>query len=319
MSNVFPDIPLNTGDKVPAIGLGTWQSPPEQVELAVKTALENGYRHLDCAWAYDNEEAVGRGIKASGVPREEIFVTTKVWPTWFNRVPEALENSLKNLGLDYIDLYLMHWPIYANPNGNNPKFPLNADGNRDVFWDKDWTDTWSEMEKLPKSKVRNIGVSNVSIRSLEKLLAKPGVTVPAMNQVEAHPYLPQNDLIAYCKSKGIVVSAYSPLGSTNSQIRDNEAVVSIAKKYNVSPAQVLLSWNLKRGIVVLPKSVTPERIVENAKVVDLSEEDFQTVERNTGEKKRLCNPPWGVLLWDDQEKPVFVNEPKLCLPPDYKA
>ncbi|KIJ32165.1 hypothetical protein M422DRAFT_61583 [Sphaerobolus stellatus SS14] len=258
-----PTIKLNTGAEIPLIGLGTWQSPPGQVEKAVEHALKNGYKHIDGAWAYDNEEEVGKGIKASGVPREEIFITSKIWCTYHSRVEESVDDTLKKLGTDYLNLLLMHWPVPLNPNGNHPMFPSLPDGTRDV--DKGWSivDTWKQMEKLYKAgKVKAIGVSNFSQLKLEELLPHVEV-VPAVNQLEIHLYNPQHKLLEYMNSKGIVPQAFSPLGSTGSPLLTDETATELSKKYNVSVAAVLLGYLVAKKIVTLPKSVTPERIQAN--------------------------------------------------------
>jgi glycerol 2-dehydrogenase (NADP+) len=221
---------LNTGAKIPAVGLGTWKI---------------GYKHIDAAFVYQNENEVGQGLEAAfaaGVKREDIFVTTKLWCSYHRKSEECLDESLKRLGLDYVDLYLMHWPVPMNPNGNHPLFPKLEDGSRDL--DKEWShvQTYKEMEKLLKTgKTKAIGVSNYSIKFLEELLPHVDV-VPAANQIENHPLLPQQDLVDYCKSKGILVEAYSPLGSTGSPLFSEEGVQEIAKKHNVGPGTALISY-----------------------------------------------------------------------------
>ncbi|PFH46598.1 hypothetical protein AMATHDRAFT_199279 [Amanita thiersii Skay4041] len=179
-----PFIELNNGRTIPAIGFGTFQSKPEEAVDAVCYALkEAGYRHIDCAWVYGNEASVGKGIEASGVPRSEIFITSKVWGTYHSRVEESLNQTLANLGTDYLDLYLMHWPVPLNPKGNHPSFPTLPDGKRDVDHAWDIRDTWKQMEGLvKKGKVKTIGVSNCSQTKLEHLLETAEI-VPAVNQV----------------------------------------------------------------------------------------------------------------------------------------
>ncbi|KAG5644190.1 hypothetical protein DXG03_008853, partial [Asterophora parasitica] len=258
-----PQIKLNNGIKIPAIGLGTWQLKPEEVTNAVSYALkEAGYRHIDCAWVYGNEKGVGAGIRDSGVPRSEIFITSKLWGTWYSRVEESLDQTLADLGTDYLDLYLVHWPVPLKPSDNLPIFPL-PDGARDV--DHAWklSDTWKQLEAVvKKGKVKAIGVSNFSVARLEELLLTAEI-VPAVNQLELHLYNPEHDLIAYLKSKGIVPQAYSPLGSTNSPILTDEKVVEIANKHSVNASDVLVGYLVAKGFVVLPKSVTPSRIALN--------------------------------------------------------
>lgn len=264
---------LNTGASIPALGLGTWQSPKGEVKKAVAHALSVGYKHIDCAFCYQNEDEVGEGLKeafSSGrVKRRDVFVTTKLWCTFHTRVEENLDKSLKSLGLDYVDLYLMHWPCPMNPTGNHPLFPKLPDGSRDL--DKSWShvQTYKEMEKLLQTgKVKAIGVSNYSKQYLEELLPQVDV-VPAVNQIENHPLLPQQEIVDFCNEKGIHITAYSPLGSTGSPLMKDEAVVKIAKETGVTPGNVLLSYHIARGSSVLAKSVTPSRIEENMNLVKL--------------------------------------------------
>jgi glycerol 2-dehydrogenase (NADP+) len=241
---------LNTGATIPALGLGTWQSDPGQVRAAVSHAIQAGYRHIDCAYVYENEDEVGQGIKdgiaKAGIKREDLFITTKLWCTYHSRAELGLDTSLKLLGLDYVDLFLMHWPVPMNPNGNNEKFPKHPDGTRDL--DESWShvQTWKELEKVLKTgKTKAIGVSNYSVRYLETLL-KEAEVVPAVNQIENHPYLPQQEIVDFCKSKGILVEAYSPLGSTGSPLFQEEGVQEVARKHNATAGAVLLSYHSER-------------------------------------------------------------------------
>jgi len=297
-------LPLNTGASIPALGLGTWQSAPGEVKKAVSYALQNGYKHIDCAYCYGNEDEVGEGLKAAfdaGIRREDIFVTAKLWCTFHSRAEENLDMSLKSLGVDYVDLYLMHWPCPMNPKGNDPKFPKLPDGSRDL--DKTWShiQTWLEMEKLMKTgKVKAIGVANYSVQYLKELLPKATI-VPAVNQVENHPSLPQQEIVDYCKEKGIHVTAYSPLGSSGSPMLKSEAVVEVAKKRNVTPAAILLSYHLARGSSVLAKSVHPERIKTNLESLLKLDEGDMTVLNNyssqlqkEGKLTRYVYPSFGV-------------------------
>jgi len=242
---------------------------------------------------------VGEGIRASKVPREQIFVTTKLWCTFHRKPLESLEQSLKNLGLEYVDLYLMHWPIPLNPEGNDPKFPKKPDGSRDI--DESWSyiQTWHEMQKIVATgKAKAIGLSNSSIPFIEALIADPSTTiVPAANQVENHPYLPQHELLQYCNGKGIILTAYSPLGSTDSPLLKDEDIKKIADKHSANVGQVLISWQVKRGVAVLPKSVNAQRIESNFKKCELDAEDMAILD-NLHKKKshRFIKPPWGVDL-----------------------
>lgn len=294
-------ITLNTGAAIPQIGLGTWRATEgDEGYNAVIAALKAGYRHIDTAAIYQNEVPVGKAIRESGVPREEIFVTTKLWGTQHTEPLKGLEDSLERLGLDYVDLYLMHWPVCLNQrtitDGNMLSIPKLPTGKRDVnieTWN--FVKTWELMQELPKDKARAIGVSNFSINNLKDVLNSPGNTiVPAVNQVEMHPLLPQEDLVQWCNGKGIHIEAYSPLGSANAPILSEPTILEIAKKLNVTPAQVVISWHVQRGYIVLPKSVTPSRIESNLLTFTLPKEDFETV-MNLSKVKgemRVGHPDW---------------------------
>jgi len=274
----IPYFTLHTGRKIPAMALGTWKSPNEEVASAVFHAIKDGYRHIDTASHYENEEGVGAGIKRAieelGVKRSELFVTTKIWLDDFHNVSNALDVSLQKLFPGdkdpYLDLYLMHWPI-----------SLNADKTLDTSIS--FNEVWAELEKLPESKARDIGISNFTIANVKRLLSTAKKT-PVVNQVELHPTLPQPRLVKFLLSgdygfplhdgKIIYPEAYCPLSRGN---HDNPEIAKIAEKYGVSTANVVLSWGILRRTIVLPKSVTPSRIAENLKFVDLSKRDFDKV------------------------------------------
>ncbi|SCU93277.1 LAMI_0E13806g1_1 [Lachancea mirantina] len=286
---------LNTGATIPAVGLGTWRSTEDEGYDSTLAALKAGYRHIDDAAIYLNEAAVGRAIRDSGVPRAEIFVTTKLWGTQHRNPQEALDESLKRLGLDYVDLYLMHWPVAFKTDhvkdGNYLTIPKNEKGEPDTDV-KDWSfiKSWELMQELPKSgKTKAIGVSNFSVKNLEDLLkASTTKIVPAVNQVETHPLLPQDELLAYGKEKGILLEAYSPFGSQGSPLLLEAVVKEIAEKNNVDPGQLLVSWGVQRGYVILPKSKNPSRIASNFHVIDLSDEDMKAlhnISKEKGEKR----------------------------------
>ena len=243
-----PYISLNNDIQIPQIGLGVWQTKDgAEVERAVSAALDAGYRLIDTAAVYGNESGVGNAIAASSIARKDIFITTKLWNSdqGYDATLAAFDKSLARLGLDYIDLYLIHWPTPA----------------KDTY-----IDTWRAFEKLyADGKVRAIGVSNFTIDHLKRLLANSNVA-PAVNQVELHPYLPQTELRTFCQLHGIAVESWSPLGGSGGDIMTNDIVQTIAANHHVSPAQVLLRWHLQNNLIVIPKSVHPERIVQNIDV-----------------------------------------------------
>ncbi|KAK1998164.1 aldo/keto reductase [Colletotrichum falcatum] len=297
---------LNSGYDIPAVALGTWQSAPGEVKDAVSYALKIGYKAIDGAYCYANEDEVGEGLKqafADGVKREDIFIITKLWATYTigdDRVKEGLEKSLKSLGLDYVDLFLVHWPIAMNPNGNHDRFPTKPDGSRDIIRSHSHVDTWKSVEKLlDTGKVRSIGVCNYSLKYLEELIPQAKV-VPAVNQIENHPSLPQQEIVDYCNDKGIHIMAYSPLGSTGGPVLTANPVVKIAEKRGVTPSTVLLSYHVARGSTVIAKSVTPVRIKANLEISKLDDEDLKELRAYSDdlaakkELKRYVYPPFGV-------------------------
>nr|XP_018259520.1 uncharacterized protein I303_07588 [Kwoniella dejecticola CBS 10117]OBR81678.1 hypothetical protein I303_07588 [Kwoniella dejecticola CBS 10117] len=284
---------LPSGDKLPSIGLGCWQSEPEALSRAVAHAIKVGYRHIDGATIYGNEKALGEGIRQSGIDRKDIWVTTKLWNDDHRPedVKKACQKSLELLGLDYIDLWLMHYPAATDTNPND-NFDIKV-------LDISYVDTWKAMEEcVDAGLVRNIGISNYSKIEIENLWKNCRIK-PAVHQLERHPYLPQNAFMKYHKEIGLHVTAYSPLGNTNPSFADrdplppiqkNPAVQALAKKYDISPANVLISLQLSEGCSVLPKSVTPSRIEENLKVLQLTREDIQSIADATkGQRARYCD------------------------------
>lgn len=244
--NSIPTLSLNNGVDMPQIGYGVFQVPDAETEQAVAAALAAGYRSIDTAAIYGNEEGVGRALAASGLPREELFITSKVWiaDLGLEATLAAFDVSLAKLGLDYLDLYLIHWPAPAT---------------------ELYLESWKALEQLlAAGKVRAIGVSNFLPEHLEKIIALGG-TVPAVNQIELHPALQQQDIAAFNTANGIATEAWSPLAQ--GAVLNDPAVVAIAMAHGYTPAQVILRWHLQQGRIIIPKSVTPARIAENLDIL----------------------------------------------------
>ncbi|KAL9009065.1 MAG: hypothetical protein Q9173_005873 [Seirophora scorigena] len=270
MATLNTKFKLNTGADIPAVGFGTWQDKDAQ-EGAVTEALKAGYTHIDTARIYGTEPAVGAAINKSGIPRSQIFITTKLWNNAHHPddVEPALDASLSDLGTDYVDLYLMHWPV-AFARGESA-IPKDSNG-KIINGETDYVDTWKAMEKaFKKGKAKAIGISNFSRKETERLLKETEV-VPAANQLEVHPYLQQLEACEWFKSKGIHVQHYSPFGNQNEiyskgqgmgKLIDDPTLVEIGKKYGKNGAQVALAWGIAQGHSVLPKSKTTSRIKDN--------------------------------------------------------
>ncbi|AEP01503.1 aldo/keto reductase [Weizmannia coagulans] len=266
MAQTIPNLKFNNGVEIPQLGLGVFLVKEEnELKNAVKAALETGYRHIDTAMIYGNETYVGEAIRESGVDRKEIFITSKVWnyDHGYEETKAAFQASLDRLGTDYLDLYLIHWP--------SPKY----------------IETWKAMEELyHEGKIKAIGVSNFQIHHLEDLLAHSEV-VPVINQIETHPEFPQNELHEFLKQHNILHEAWGPLGQGKNNLLEQPVLVELGKKYGKTPAQIVLRWHVERGIVVIPKSVTPSRIKENSEIFDfsLTPEDMEKIASlNTGKR-----------------------------------
>ncbi|MBD7937648.1 MULTISPECIES: aldo/keto reductase [Cytobacillus] len=261
-------ITLNNGVEMPQLGFGVWQVDNEEATAAVQTAIEVGYRSIDTAMIYQNEEGVGKAIKNAGIARDDLFITTKVWNTdhGYEQTLKAFDESLEKLGLEYVDLYLVHWPT--------PQFDT-------------YVDTYKALEKLYNDgRVKAIGVCNFHIEHLERILNECSVK-PVLNQVECHPYLSQNELKEFCKKHDIYVEAWSPL-QQGGEVLQLDSIKAIADSVGKTPAQVVLRWHLQNDTIVIPKSVTPSRIKENFDVFDfeLSQEQMATINQlNRNERK----------------------------------
>jgi 2,5-diketo-D-gluconate reductase A len=248
MSNI-PNIDLNDGNTIPQLGFGVFQIPPDETADAVKAALDVGYRHIDTAEMYQNEQGVGQGIRDAGIDRADVFVTSKL-NNGYHRpddAREAFEGTLSDLGFDYVDLFLIHWPL-------------------PTLYDGDFVSTWKTLEEFQKEgRARSIGVSNFQVAHLERLAAECDV-VPAVNQIELHPYLLNEEVRSYDEAHGIGTQAWSPIAQ--GEVLDDPAITEIAERLGKSPAQVVLRWHIEHGNIVFPKSSTPARIKENFELFD---------------------------------------------------
>jgi 2,5-diketo-D-gluconate reductase A len=271
----IPNLTLHDGVEIPQLGFGVFQVPPEDTQEVVEQALDAGYRHIDTAGAYRNEKGVGAAIAASGLAREDLFVTTKLWNSeqGFETTLAAFEASLDRLGFDYVDLYLIHWPVPSEGR---------------------FVDTWRAFERIHgEGRARTIGVSNFRVEDLGRLEAETEVR-PTVNQIELHPRLQQAELRSWHAGHGIVTEAWSPLAQ--GELLDDETVVAIAEKHGKTPAQAILRWHLQLGNVVFPKSVTPERIRENIEIFDFELGDAEMAEFERLDRGERIGPDPGTFV-----------------------
>jgi 2,5-diketo-D-gluconate reductase A len=271
----IPSLTLHDGVEIPQLGFGVFQVPPDDTQEVVEQALEAGYRHIDTAGAYRNEKGVGAAIAASDLAREDLFVTTKLWNSeqGFETTLAAFEKSLGRLGFEYVDLYLIHWPVPS---------------------EGCFVDTWRAFERIHgEGRARTIGVSNFRVEDLERLEAETEVR-PTVNQIELHPRLQQAELRAWHADHGVVTEAWSPLAQ--GELLDDETIVSIADRHGRTPAQVVLRWHLQLGNVVFPKSVTPARIRENVELFDFELSDAEIAEFERLDRGERIGPDPGTFV-----------------------
>ncbi|CAF1187680.1 unnamed protein product [Adineta steineri] len=310
--NIDSCLILSNNNTIPRLGLGTWRSEPGKVQSIVKEAILNcGYRHIDCAWLYRNENEVGNGIhealeESQGkIKREDLFITTKLWNQ--HHVPEdvewAIHESLKKLRLDYIDLYLMHWPVAFKKMDENQWSQTEDKTVRYYAEGITLADTWKAMEKLVDQQlVRSIGVSNFQPTEIDEILQTARIR-PAVNQIELHPYLNQHVLREYCAKQNIIITSYCPLANLkrpNEREEDasalyNPVIQEIAKLKNRTTAQVIIRWHIQHGLTVIPKTVTSERLYENCQVFDfeLSDKEMNQIDQlEKSSHRRFVNPPF---------------------------
>ncbi|KAJ6488266.1 NADP-dependent oxidoreductase domain-containing protein [Mycena vitilis] len=327
---------LSSGETIPKVGFGTWQAAPGEVGQAVVEAVKAGYRHLDLALIYENQTEIRKALNEvipSVVQRDQLFITSKCWNS--SHKPEEVQNeltqTLSELGLDYLDLYLIHWPVAFAPRIDPKKeakpgyhqlqlYPPQPGNDDEVELDLETSlvDTWEAMTKLSKDQVKHVGVSNFTIEHLEGITAK-GRPVPVVNQIEAHPRLLQDDLKKYCDEKKIHITAYSPLGNNSigeALLTENDVVTKIAGEKQATPAQVLIAWAVKRGYSVIPKSVNPDRIKSNFQQVGLSDDEYGRLNA-LGDKPMRYNipyrykPKWDISLFDDKAEKEAKHKVKI--------
>jgi len=317
------DFALNTGTNIPSVGFGTWKIPKESAKETIKKALECGYRHIDCALEYGNQEQVGEAlhemIESHTINRGELFITSKLWNTHHKRhaAYTDLDTTLRQLKLHHLDLWLMHWPlafIQASTRSGDTTQAATDQNGKVMLDNVPILETWTAMEEMHKNgKARAIGVSNFTLPMLQQLLSVCEIP-PAVVQIELHPYLQQAELIEFCLSKGIHVTAYSPLGSQlsdNVDLLQDPVITEIAKSRNKTPGQIVLQWNLQRHISVIPKASSPEHMQENLQVFDfeLTSEEIRKIEGlDRGLRFLSAQKIWGIALFPEETGEVTTEQ-----------
>lgn len=298
-------VKLNDGYSIPAIGLGsaTPKDDHSRLEEAVKSAIRAGIRHIDTAWYYGSEPAIGKALKElfdnGEVKREDLFITTKVWPALWDRAEKSLNESLKSLGVDYVDLLLQHWPVcYDTDENGEPNNPYDENGVLHFAENGDYVETFKQIVKLRDTtdKVRSVGVSNYTEKLLQRAIDETGV-VPVLNQIELHPRIPQKKLVKFFESKGVKIEAYSPFGAQGAPLLEEPNVKALAEKYTVSPNVILTSYHILSGRIVVARSSNKDRVKDFINLAELTKEEIEELDQIGIENpQRFINEDWGIGL-----------------------
>ncbi|KAK6090985.1 hypothetical protein P3W45_000230 [Vairimorpha bombi] len=297
-------VKLNSGYEMPMIGLGTWMNQDEnKLEESIRNAIKVGYRHIDTALIYENEKMIGKILKKifseGEIKREDLFITSKLWNSYHDNPELGIKTSLKDLQLDYLDLYLIHWPVKFKADENCVS--KKTEQGDDILDEFDCLGVWRNMEKLVENRLaKSIGVANFGIKNCSKILDACKIK-PAVNQFEIHPYLTQNELVDYCKQNNIQVISYSSLGGTvpnKIRVKEDPEIIKISEKYKKTVLQVILSWLIQRDILVIPKSTSESHIKENGEIFTLEDEDFNRISELNSDYRYVKGGNWGPELFD---------------------